>query len=191
MDNTRVFKMSFVAVLKQSLWKHFGASIDMLGNAITLWPDEYWNTNRKFFYNAYHCLVFLDYYLTIPPENFFSPLPFTLREPGDIPKDAIDDVVPDRIYSKKELLDYLQSSREKCRRFIANLTEEKLNDRWINGSGPMYLALSGSDALNYSVLDILFYNMRHVQHHAAQLNLLLRQAINNAPDYVSMAKDDL
>lgn len=55
----------------------------------------------------------------------------------------------------------------------------------------MYLALSGSDALKYSVLDILFYNLRHVQHHAAQLNLLLRQKINNAPDYVSMAEDDL
>jgi DinB superfamily len=178
-------------ILKQSLWKHFGASIDMLKNAITLWPEEYWNTNKKFFYNAYHCLVFLDYYLTIPPKSFSSPLPFTLTEPGHIPKEAIDDVVPDRVYSKKELLGYLQSSREKCHKLIAGLTEEKLNERWIDGPGTMYLALSGSDALNYSVLDILFYNMRHVQHHAAQLNLLLRQEINNAPDYVSMAEDDL
>jgi len=43
-----------------------------------------------------------------------------------IPKDAIDDVVPDRIYSKKELLDYLQSSCENCRKFTASLTEEKI-----------------------------------------------------------------
>jgi len=178
-------------ILKQSLWKHFGSSIDMIRNAIILWPEEYWNTNKKFFYNAYHCLVFLDYYLTIPPKNFSSPLPFTLTEPDHIPKDAIDDVVPDKIYSKKELLDYLQSSREKCRKLIAGLTEEKLNERWIDESEPMYLALSSQAALNYSVLDILFYNMRHVQHHAAQLNLLLRQKINNAPDYVSMAEDDL
>jgi DinB superfamily len=177
--------------LKKSLWKHFAASTDMLKNAITLWPEEYWNTDKKFFYNAYHCLVFLDYYLTIPPKNFSVPLPFTLTEPGHIPKDAIDDVVPDRIYSKKELLDYLQLSREKLRKLIAGLTEEKLNDPWIDESGPMYLALSGSDALKYSVLDILFYNLRHVQHHAAQLNLLLRQKINNVPDYVSMAEDDL
>src|SRR5687768_1293323 len=104
-----------ITILKESLWKHFGASIDMLKNAIMLWPEEYWTTNKKFFYTAYHCLVFLDYYLTIPPRNFSSPLPFKLAEPGDIPEDAIDDVVPDRIYNKKELLDYLQSSREKCR----------------------------------------------------------------------------
>ena len=163
----------------------------MLKNAIILWPEEYWNTSKKFFYNAYHCLVFLDYYLTIPPQNFSSMLPYTLTEPGNIPKDAIDDVVPDRIYNKKELLDYLQSNREKCRKVITGLTEEKLKERWIHGSGKMDLELSGRDALNFSVLEILFYNMRHVQHHAAQLNLLLRQTINNAPDYVSMAEDDL
>jgi len=178
-------------ILKQSLWKHFGASIDMLKNAITLWPEEYWNTNKRFFYNAYHCLVFLDYYLTIPPKNFSSALPFTLTELGQIPKESIDDVVPDRVYSKRELLDYLQSCREKCRKVISGLTEEKLNERWIDESETMYLALSSSNALNYSVLDILLYNLRHVQHHAAQLNLLLRQEINNTPDYVSMAKDDL
>ena len=177
--------------LKQSLWKHFGASIDMLGNAITLWPEEKWSTNKNFFYNAYHCLVFLDYYLTIPPKDFSSQLPFTLTEPEHIPAEAIDDVVPNRIYSKKELLDYLRSSREKCRKFIAGLTDEKLNERWIIGSGNMNLALSSAGALQYSILDILFYNMRHVQHHAAQLNLLLRQTINDAPGYVSMAEDNL
>jgi len=178
-------------ILKKSLWKNFGASIDMLKNAIILWPEEYWNTNKKFFYNAYHCLVFLDYYLTIPPKNYSTMLPFTLTDPGDIPEDAIDDVVPNKIYSKKELLDYLQSCREKCHKVIAALTEKKLKERWIDESENMYLALASSDAKNYSVLEILFYNMRHVQHHAAQLNLHLRQTINNAPDYVSQAEDNL
>jgi hypothetical protein len=170
-----------INVLKESLWKQFGASIDMLKNAILLYPEEYWNTNKKFFYNAYHCLLFLDYYLTIPPKNFSSPLPFTLVESGDVIEGAIDDLIPDRVYSKKELLDYLQSSREKCHQLIAGLTEEKLKERWIEEEGTM----------NYSVLEILLYNMRHVQHHAAQLNLLLRQGINNAPDWVSRAEDEL
>ena len=180
-----------INILKECLWKNFGACIDMLKNAILLWPEAYWNTNIKFFYNAYHCLVFLDYYLTIPPKNFSSMLPFTLKEPADIPKDAIDDVVPDRIYSKEELLNYLQACRKKCHDVIAGLTEEKLKTRWVDESQTMDLALCSSSALHYSVLEILFYNMRHVQHHAAQLNLLLRQTINNAPDYVSQAEDDL
>lgn len=33
--------------------------------------------------------------------------------------------------------------------------------------------------------------MRHVQHHTAQLNLLLRQEINDAPKWVSVAKIEL
>jgi len=167
-----------INALKENLWKQFGASIDMLKNAIILWPEEQWNTDKKCFYMAYHCLVFLDYYLTIPaPKDFSSPLPFTIGESDE----AVDDVVPDRVYGKEELLDYLQSSREKCHKLIAGLTGEKLKERWIEESGTM----------NYSVLEILLYNMRHVQHHAAQLNLLLRQGINNAPDWVSQAEDDL
>ena len=169
-----------ITALQESLWKQFGASIDMLKNAIILWPEEYWNTDKKFFYNAYHCLLFLDYYLTIPHQNFSSPLPFTLAESDDAIGDAIDDLIPDRVYSKQELLDYLQSSREKCHALIARLTEDKLNERWIEEPGNM----------NYSVLELLLYNMRHVQHHAAQLNLLSRQKINDAPRWVARAEDD-
>jgi uncharacterized damage-inducible protein DinB len=33
--------------------------------------------------------------------------------------------------------------------------------------------------------ELLLYNMRHVQHHAAQLNMLLRQTTNSAPRWVS------
>jgi hypothetical protein len=170
-----------ITSLKESLWKQFGASIDMLSNSITLWPDDNWYNNKKVFYIAYHSAVFLDYYLTIPSKNFTSPLPFTLVESDNIPEDAIDDVIPDRIYTKRELLDYLQSSRKKCHRIIGGLTEEKLNERWIEDPGNM----------NYSFLEILLYNMRHVQHHAAQLNLLLRKEINIAPWWISRAHDDL
>jgi hypothetical protein len=33
--------------------------------------------------------------------------------------------------------------------------------------------------------------MRHVQHHAAQLNLMLRQAVNAAPRWLAKAKVSL
>ncbi len=164
-------------VLKENLWKQFGGSIDMLKNAIAFCPDDYWNANKKLFYHAYHCLIFLDYYLTIPPTNFSSPLPFTITEPADLPADAIDDLVPNRIYSREELLDYLQSCRNKCHQVIADLTEEKLNERWIEEEGNR----------SYPFLELLLYNMRHVQHHAAQLNLLLRQGIDDAPKWVRRA----
>jgi hypothetical protein len=171
-----------INILKQSLWKQFGASIDMLKNTIEQCPDESWNTNRKLFYMVYHTLVFLDYYLTIPARPLSSPLPFTLTEPASsIPADAIDDIIPDKIYSKEELLHYLHQNRNKCHDVIAALTEEKLTERWVDPEANR----------NYAVLELLMYNMRHVQHHAAQMNLLLRQGVNNAPGWVRRAKDDL
>lgn len=158
-------------IIKESIWKQFGASIDMLENAITCCPDESWNTDKKFWYTAYHCLFFLDYYLTPDPVGFAPPVPFTLSE--------FEDTMPERVYTKDELLTYLQASRGKCHRLIAALTDETAIRHWTNESRTM----------SYPMVEILLYNMRHVQHHAAQLNLLLRQEINEAPDWVFRAKE--
>jgi hypothetical protein len=158
--------------LKETLWNQFGASIDMLENALTLCPVELWNTDTKFWYNAYHCLFYLDYYLTLEPNKFLPPPPFTLSEFDPF-------AMPDQVYSKQVLLSYLQASRNKCHDLISGLTNEIADKRWIN------------EYRNYSVLEILLYNMRHVQHHAAQLNLLLRQGINDAPKYISQTKISL
>jgi hypothetical protein len=150
----------------ESLWKQFGASIDMLENAITMCPDAHWDNEKQFWYNAYHCLFWLDYFLTLEPSKFLPPKPFTLSEFDP------SGTKPERAYSKAELLSYLQTSRQKCHRLIASLNDELLNQRWVN------------EYRNYSVFEILLYNMRHVQHHAAQLNMLLRQEINHAPKWV-------
>ena len=158
---------------KETLWKQFGASIDMLENAISLCTDGLWDNKQKFWYSAYHCLFYLDYYLTLEPNKFSPPSPYTLSEFDP------SGVMPDRVYSKEELLSYLRHSRKKYHNLIANMTDEIANSRWIN------------EYKNYSVLEILLYNMRHVQHHTAQLNLLLRQEIDNAPRWVSQTKENL
>ena len=163
MDNT----------LKETLWRQFGASIDMLENAIKLCPTAFWDTEKRFWYNAYHCLFFLDYYLTLEPVNFSPTKPFSLSE--------FEDRMPERTYSKDEILGYLKFCRSKCRDLISSLTEEIASSYWTNESKTM----------RYNVIEILLYNMRHVQHHSAQLNLLLRQEINDAPEWVFEAEDGL
>ena len=155
---------------KETLWKQFGASIDMFENALTLCPNELWNTETKFWYNAYHCLFFLDYYLTPEPGKFLPPPPFTLSEFDP------SGVMPDQVYSKEVLLDYLHASRVKCHDLISGLTSTIADKRWVN------------EKRNYSVIEILLYNMRHVQHHVGQLNLLLRQGMDKAPGWVSQTK---
>ncbi len=78
------------------------------------------------------------------PEKFSPPAPFTFSE--------FTDELPERVYTREELLNYLHVNREKCRLLIAGLTEGALNGRWINISGTM----------NYSVLEILLYNIKPV-----------------------------
>ena len=72
--------------------------------------------------------------------------------------------------------------RKKCQTTIAGLSDEKAHQQvdfpWI-GEKPM------------SFLELLLYNMRHVQEHAAQLNLFLGQnAIDGASDWVSRVNAD-
>lgn len=157
--------------LKKILWRQFGASIDMLKNAIELCPESLWDTKQQFGYNAFHCTFFLDYYLTLDPKDFMPPQPFSLSE--------FEDRLPERTYTKAEVLHYLQFCREKCKNLIGNMTDEIYASDWINESKTM----------KYNVVEILLYNMRHVQHHAAQLNLLLRENINDAPHWIRHAKD--
>jgi hypothetical protein len=161
------------STFKELIWKQFGASIDMLENAILLCPDKLWDNDKKFWYKAYHCLFWLDYYLSLELNKFAPPYPYTLSEFD--PSGAM----PDKVYSKEELLSYLQHGRNKCRDLIVNLTDEIADSRWIN------------NYKNYSVMEILLYNTRHVQHHAAQLNLLLRQEIDCAPQWVSQTMINL
>jgi hypothetical protein len=158
-------------LFKETLWKQFGASIDMLDNAIRMCPDEYWNTDEKFWYTSYHCLFFLDYYLTLDPSNYISPKPFTYSE--------FEGKLPERIYTKDELLIYSKACKEKCHTLLLTFTDEIANKRWVN------------QYRDYSVFEMLLYNMRHVQHHSAQLNKFLRQNINNAPAWVMQTKEEL
>lgn len=149
------------------IWNQFGASIDMLANVIAQAPDEYLHENKRFYYIAFHSAIFLDYYLTLPPHDFKPILAFGQTKVSDRPKESIDDLIPDKIYSKTELLNYIKQSRKKCKALLDSLTDEKMNERFVEGDGP--------DDMNYPVVEILLYNMRHTQHHTAQLNMLLRQ----------------
>lgn len=157
-------------LINDSIWSQFGASLNMLENAINMCPDEHWDTPLDFGYLSYHCTFWTDYYLTTEPSKFAPPKPFTFSEFDPAGKK------PDRTYTKTEVLDYLEYCRQKAHKLLKELTVDRLNDRWIN------------ESKNYSLLEILLYNMRHIQHHSAQLNLTLRQTINNAPNWVHQAK---
>jgi hypothetical protein len=146
--------------LKADLWQQFGASIDMLDNAILACPDPLWRVRlwdehsqrpelSEFWYIAYH--------LSGKVDGFVPPAPFTLDEldPAGI--------LPARPYTKDELRSYLGHCRIKCRKTIEDLTDSQTRKRCKFSWGEV------------SFFGLLLDTMRHVQEHAAQLNMLLGQ----------------
>ncbi len=174
-------------IIKNCLWKNFGAAIDMLKNVIAICPDALWQKEKKFFYLTYHTVIFLDYYLANPVTNFKPVLLYTITDENKLPAEAVDDVIPDRFYSKDEFLTCLSSIREKCKKLILLSSEQKLGEKWITDAEITMHGLCPGIVENYSILEILFYNFRHVQHHVAQLNFILRQNAGIAADWVSHA----
>jgi len=102
--------------------------------------------------------------------GFAPPEPFTLSELDP------SGLLPNRVYTKEELLNYLEHGRQKSRKVIDSLTEETAHQPC-------------GFKKDLTVAELYLYNMRHLQHHAAQLNLLLRQQTDSAPRWVSRAKD--
>ena len=58
---------------------------------------------------------------------------------------------------------------------------------WVRDNEIEMHGLCPSLVMNYTVLDILFYNFRHVQHHVGQLNLLLRERAGVAAEWIAQA----
>lgn len=161
---------------KSVVWSQFGASIDALGKAIDFCPEEVWGDPSKrpeswyeFWYLVYHTLFWLDLHLSGSAEGFAPPTPFGLEEldPAGL--------LPERVYSKAELQTYLRHCRHKCQTTIKSLTDETAQRTctfpWVE----------------MSFGELLLYNLRHVQHHTGQLNLILRQKIDDAPGWVFRA----
>jgi hypothetical protein len=163
-------------LLRTTVWKQCGAAIDMLGNAIRACPEQVWGDrtkNPEYWYVAYHTIFWLDYYSSESVDGFTPPKPFGLEEMDPA------GLLPDRVYSKEELLIYLEYGRQKCRKAVLAMTDENAHQN------------AGAKRPEVTNIELLLYSMRHIQHHAAQLNLMLRQTIDDAPRWVTQTKSPL
>jgi len=152
----------------------------MLENALRDCPDELWGKGlwedpslpglSAFWYIAYHALFWLDFNLSRDQE-FAPPAPFTLSELDPA------GVLPDRVYTRAELQRYLAHGRQKCQVTVESLTDEQARRPCRFGSHEIPFA------------ELLLYDMRHVQEHAAQLNMFLGQQTGSASGWVAQAKD--
>ena len=160
---------------RTSVWKQFGAAIDMLEEAIRLCPDTLWTTvvskdeedvrYGQFWCVATHTLMSLDRYLKGTREGFTPPPPF------------IRGALPEQPYTKNQVLEYLKVCRSKCQSVIETMTDEQAQQRCV------------FEWMEPTFLELQLYSMRHVQEHASQLGLVLGQHEISGIDWISYAKN--
>lgn len=168
--------MSF-ATVKGALASQYGAALDMLRNAIRACPDAHWDdasrpVGQRFWYLAFHTLWWHDHYVSPIEQAHRPPAPYTMDEMSP------DYVYPASTYARTQLLEFLEHGRRRARSRIDGLTEAAAEQP------------CGFERRDMPVLELLLYNLRHVQHHAAQLNLLLRQRTDSAPRWVGRGRLD-
>lgn len=161
--------------LTTSIWQQFGAAIDTLEDAINLCPESLWtgvlwhdaddSRYGNFWYIAYHTLSWLDLFLTGSSEGFAPPAPF------------IRGVLPEKPYTREDILNYLSQCRQKSRTIIEALTDEQA------------YRVCKFEWMEPTFLELQLYSMRHIQEHAAQLNYFLGQHGVTGQDWVAKARE--
>ncbi|MBI1279933.1 MAG: DinB family protein [Anaerolineaceae bacterium] len=163
------------ARLKTSLWLQYGAALDTLEDAMNLCPDNLWTVQLwadaddsrygQFWYLTYHTLSWTDLFLGGSYEDFKPPAPFVRGK------------LPDQPYTKEQIYTYLKSVRAKAHTIIEGLTDEQAYQ-------PLIL-----EWMQAPYVEMLMYAMRHIQEHAAQLNMVLGEKGVTGQDWVAQARD--
>jgi len=152
------------------VWRQFGAALTMLRRAIESCPTALWERPSErmgYWYLAYHTLFFVDHDLHAAAERFESPRFDTFEyELKDVPPPFRDP------YSKQDILVYLDHCLKKVRGVLSSIARDES------------VQLRGCVRLEVEALEVVLYELRHVQHHAAQLNALLRGASVEPPRWV-------
>ena len=167
----------------QSIWqemigRQFAAAIQMMRLAIEACPDGLWDDRTDgspFWHLAYHALFFIDFYLS-HDEKIFQPMDFHLKNsqllPGDYGEFAGVVDTPDSVFSRGQLLDYADHCLKKSDETFRGLTDERALER------------CGFWWYRLNVGEFLLNNLRHAQHHAGQLILLLRRRAGIGIDWL-------
>lgn len=148
----------------------------MFGQAVIQCPETLWvdaGYKNQFWHIAYHTLFYTHLYLQDSEKefvpwrkhrieyNFLGPLPWPPHKEPEIGEP----------YTKEEILEYLSVCQNEVREKVSTLILE---------------ATSGFQWLPFSKLELQFYNIRHIQHHAGQLCDRLRNRDGISVGWVGM-----
>ena len=158
--------------------RQLAAAIQMTRSAIEACPDELWDDRADgspFWNLAYHALFYVDFYLS-DNEKTFQAMDFHENKahllPGDYREYAGIVTTPEKAFTKDQLLGYADHCLRKCNETFQKLTDERALER------------CGFWWYKLNVGEFLLNNLRHAQHHAGQLALLLRRRAGIGIDWL-------
>jgi hypothetical protein len=186
--------MSFDAA---SLSHDFDEAIDQLEAALRACPDELWESSlwevkrtdpwiwpsnnepepgrtdesiqlfSAIWVVAYHCLFYLDFYLTTDMASFSTPE--YIR--GGVEEDPINEFgtakFPEPVYPRELLLRYLDYGRERAQRVISSLTDSDVAKR----------CPPGHPWEGTTLEELLKVNLAHIREHGGQIRAFLDQQV--------------
>lgn len=154
-----------LANYKSLILNQYEAALQTMKLCIDECSDEAWNQpvcNHEFCQAVFHALFYADLYLGQNPE-VASDQPFHKEYAAEFEGyEETKKGPPQKTYEREFIEAYLNHCLEKARSVVASMTEEALKTR------------SGFDWIEGSAAEVHVYNIRHIQHHAAQLSLRLR-----------------
>jgi hypothetical protein len=150
---------------KDLLAHQYEAALCTLNECIDRCPETAWNApvaQLAFCQVAFHALFFTDSYLgnsagSLREQQFHHDHAHVFRD-----YEELEDRKQQLLYDRPFIKTYLGHCRRKSLQVIAAETAESL------------VASSGFDRLKFARAELHVYNIRHIQHHAAQLILRLR-----------------
>lgn len=152
-------------IFKSSYLNQYLAALCTLKLCADNCPDSHWEGlvhGHKFCQAVFHTLFFTDVYLG-PNLGDFREQPFHRENAKHFADyEELEDRKPVRVYTREFIDRYIGHCRQKAERAINVETEESL------------AGASGFDWLKMTRAEIYPYNIRHIQHHAAQLILRMR-----------------
>ncbi len=167
------------AVQVSTIASQFHASLSMLRATIERCTDDLWTEpvgKHAFWLVAYHTLFYTDLYLGIDVESF-RPQPFHREDEnfmGHRPYPPFDAVEIGAPHEKARILGYEDHCQTKVDEVVLAETSESL------------AAPAGFEWLMFSREELHLYNIRHIQHHTAQLSLVETIRQGQGVDWVAM-----
>lgn len=157
----------------------YHASLAMLRKAVETCTDDLWDASvgrHPFWLIAYHGLYYADLYLVGNMDRFERP-EFARKDEqymSNLPHPPHDAVEIGEPYTKEQILSFEDRCRKRVDEVVLAETPESLGVE------------SEIEWIPFSRFELHLYNVRHIQHHVAQLSLELKFQTGTGVDWIGV-----